>query len=299
MVQRIGIAVLSVLALAAAASAATTLNGTYTYGEGESLADGVVTIGSNGNVGIVNIVGGSLAADTLYAARGTGAATITITSGQLLFPNSGSTGYLHLGYDGTPTATVTQTGGTVGSGNVIIGTSPTGAATYTISGGTLSAYSLCAGYDVRSWSDAGLGRLDVIGTAATVSASYLLACGSSGTLGFTVGSTGVSTIVARDTKFSAGATIDMAVGSGVTVASGTVFDLIVDQKNGISITNLALASGDAYIADVRSGWTLQRNAAGDTLQAVYTAVPEPATMGLLGLGVVSLVGRRSGRGRRK
>lgn len=241
--------------------------------------------------GVLEITnGGTVYAGYAYTGRITGQTGSIIISGGTLNASSN----VYLGYSGATTVTCTQSGGTVNANyHLYVGYGTDSNGTYTISGGTLNLGRQFYVGDADS-----VGRFQVIGSAATINANptmsttnrLYVAGAARSTFGFTLDDSAghISCINAYYTQFASGATIDMSL-DGFTPTVGQTFDLIKDWDGGITISTLVLAADDIGV------WELQTNDDGDTLQAKYVLVPEPATMGLLGFGLIGIVLRRRTR----
>lgn len=150
-------------------------------------------------------------------------------------------------------------------------------ASATVSGGTFTVGSLSLGATIPT-------TFNVVGAAATVTVNGALTSTAATTLGFAIGSSGVSAIHAASATALAG-TVDLSV-LGSLPTGVSVFDLITVNTGTLSLDYLTLSAED------QGDWYLQISNDGKTLQAV--AVPEPTTMALLGLGLTAVVLRRKG-----
>lgn len=145
-------------------------------------------------------------------------------------------------------------------------------------------------------------RVDVIGGGSTITFANAanITCNARTTFGFTIADDGISTIKFSNARmtFSSGGNIDVA--SLVSVSQGQTFNLI-ESATQMYLSNLVLVGWDSLDGNTdkffNGQWRIQlaegANGADTIIQAV--AVPEPATMGLLGLGLAALASRRRGR----
>ena len=199
-----------------------------------------------------------------------------------------------------------QTGGTSNLNNRVYLASISGAVcngTIEVSGGSLNITAAVA-LDARTRDEGGSSVIHVIGNAGTItinggasgSPNSRSLCANSGTVfKFTIldADDGVSVIdTAGIGNYSVGnvveGTVDMVLDTGVTPAYGQEYTLIqTPTTSPLNIDNLNLAAEDVGV------WLLDNTESGK-LKAIYNVVPEPATMSVLGLGLV-LAGLRRRR----
>lgn len=128
------------------------------------------------------------------------------------------------------------------------------------------------------------GRVEVRGSDVTVEVVNQMHI--TGQLAFYMDENGVSAInTGVSTKFYEGATVELDALSGSSMVAGT-YTLFNYAGSMFDLAQLQLVLPD--------GWegSIVHDGTNKTISASITEVPEPATMGLLGLGLVGLVARR-------
>ncbi|NLX57827.1 MAG: PEP-CTERM sorting domain-containing protein [Phycisphaerae bacterium] len=261
------------------------LNLDCNIGAGDAYAYGGIHFGYNGNVdgSTFTVNGGTIYADRLFvggsaSTTATGKVTVVITGGTI------DTQYgVQLGVGANSTFDVTQTGGTVSwkANGVTVGVA--GSGIYTISGGELittddgtGAMMISAGSTFHV--DGAKAKIFVLNKFRLV-----------GTAIFTVHPDGVSPLEVGGLNDSEqGGEIKMALAPGFTPKQGALYTLIDTDHTPFHLDALPITlspenAGTWEFAVKEGDYTV--------LQARYL-LPEPATMAMLGLGMLGLMARR-------
>ncbi|HOI54884.1 MAG TPA: PEP-CTERM sorting domain-containing protein [Phycisphaerae bacterium] len=283
--------ILSVLCSSASAATTAYWDTDQTISSAVTVAEDRLYVRSGSTITVTD--GGIL---TLPVASGQETNIGITTNGNLLIEGAGQVlgGASSVNIGRYTSGSMTMTGGSFAmtTGTVDLARGAGGAGTLDVSGGTLSLRGVRACYQGNGTSTA---LLRVTGSAATITMdsldlSYVAA--STTTLAFVLDDTTKHISTISTAMANLGSTvIDMGTASGFAPTSGQVFDLVTITGSGAfnDISALSLAAGDV------GSWTLQTSADKKTLQAV--AVPEPATMALLGLGILGIVARKRRSGR--
>ena len=263
-------------------------------------ASSAVIVGTGGTLGLNNFSNaiGSLASNN---ASGGGLGSVTL-----------GTATLTTGGDGTST---TFNGVISGVGGALTKTGAgvqtlTGINTYTgatsINNGTLLVDgSLASGSAVSTSGTGMLGGSGIINGATTIATGTKLSPGDAiGTLTFTGGLniSGATADNAGEMMFTVGTAGDKVVETAGTLNIGTLdFGDFTFVNNGIAVGNSYLlfdATGAVVSGSIGSStgligaYSANISLAGNQVYLNVTAVPEPATLGIIGLGALGLLGRR-------
>jgi hypothetical protein len=167
-----------------------------------------------------------------------------------------------------------QTAGTVSASGVAVGFATAAGGLYKISGGALTVGS----GDIQILNS---GTLSLQGSTATISSSDLFTMTGAGKLEFVLGTTGVNAIsVANAFTVDSANSLLVINGSGYT-GGATNITLV----NAATMTG-SFASGKYIVTGLgleNTGWKLIQGTNGDV---VLNVIPEPATIGMLGLGAI-------------
>ena len=262
-------------------------------------ADGIfgeLRIGDGGATGAVNQSAGTVTTSSWMAIGRSGTGTYNLSGGTV--NASQDTGFLTVGSFGDGTGTFNITGGTYNAGSgasasaisAIVGES--GAGTVNLSGGSFNA---TANVHFGA-NDGAAGVFNVIGSDATADFGGDLLIGLNGdgvdttalgTLSFTADADGVSTVnVAGEVNLSSADGDFLIV--DLTSYTGPYADILLVDGSSVSGEFTGLVQGsvvptggtDVYTIDYTGGDVYLR------------AVPEPASLGLIGLAGLALVRRR-------
>jgi len=223
-------------------------------------------------------------------AQATGAVSTWNLTGSSAVMNFGC---MAIGESGT--ALVNQTQGTVTVNSITypnqspaptnfglrLAQSGTGKGTYEISGGSLTVDQggLTLGYTWAGASSGGTGNFQVVGDDSTINITGNYQENSGSTLTAEINSTGLSTIdVTGNVNFASGSLLDVIQDDGLTYDSK--FTLM--SWTGTETGTPTLSGADAN----KWTFTLANN------ELTLTYIPEPASTGLLALGLLSFLGRR-------
>jgi hypothetical protein len=264
----------------------------------------------SGSTGIIEMVKGGTSAG--------GSATINVSNGTVRVGATGTanggTSEFRLATSSTMlgTGTINLSGSGVIDTDVLSkGNTTNTNLTFNATGGTLIVRNMIYRFGKASASggfNQGLATLEV-GSVDTVSTMNI--GNATNAMDYTVGSGGTINLdIASAASFdklsqfvdnvggtcyanTAGATLNIGLLSGYTPTAGSFFDVWTYNTTGVTGTVGKLVGSGAF-ASVTSGWTAGwYDASGDgltdTLRVTY--IPEPATMGLFGLGLLAI--RRS------
>jgi hypothetical protein len=152
--------------------------------------------------------------------------------------------------------------------------SANGTSFFTATGGSLTAASMTVGTGAAA-------TFSLVGDDATVDVSGALTAGAYSAFSFTFDETGVSTINSATLTIDTAATLTV---DGTSYTGGAADFVLFDATTTGSFTDVSVTGFGVLDTD----YTLTQDATGITL----TVIPEPATIGLLGLGTVALLAIR-------
>jgi len=232
--------------------------------------------------GTLNIEAGGIInrpASYMYLGRVGGTGIVNI--------NGGTANFNQIKPDKNATGEIYQVAGDFTINSLLLGYQTTYAGQsvkYEISGGTSTMGEVTIG-SLDDGKYIANGRLEVIGNGATSITATTMNLRD--TLAFSFGSAGVTLIEIENLNLAAHmATIELNLDSDIATGVYSLFSF--DSLTGDALDNAVLAGmldlNYAGSHDVTLGLS------GNTVQA--TVVPEPATMGLLGLGLAGLIARR-------
>ena len=267
-------------------------NGTINQTGGDLTALGSYFLGAQGT-GVHDLSGGTLTAATnLFVGRNGNAGPADGT-----FNQSGGTvtsaGDSFVGDFNGSTGTYNLTGGTYNAtgdaGILRIANFDNATGSVNVSGGTLNATRVQVAVSMNSndgETTSNVGSFTVTGSTADINVSeFFIADTDRATLGFTVDDAGISTIDVASSAFIMQAMVDMGLTDGASPMMGDTFDLLTAATIDGTPTLFAEDMDDWSLAIVSGG-------RGQTLQATFTAIPEPASLALLAVGGLLLSTRR-------
>ncbi len=253
---------------------------------GGNLTAGITTIGSGG-AGTVTVSGGTMSVTTFTVSSQSGSVGSLVISGGRFATTASGNYFVGQRTAGTTTGSFSQSGGEVdlaGGGGVLVVGSSNGEAQTVHGSATISGGNFNGGFLIGGNTGVSDGTLTIQGSTAVIGSTSVSAgidLRSTGKIVFQLDGVGVSTLdyANANVSFSTGA--DLWI-DGSAYTGGDQIITLIDAG---SFTNGDFATINQSVFGFGSGYTTNLFFDGNDLKLAITAVPEPSTWALLGLGL--------------